>query len=98
MRAAGFELENVRFTDDIYEFAVPAAAVDSSDADADCYDREYQFTDFLWQSAGKAVAEAETTEQLRRCLYERGVASAATRAEIEAQLRDRGIELVECLQ
>jgi hypothetical protein len=37
------------------EFGVPAAAVENSDADAECYDREFYFTDVLWQTSQKAV-------------------------------------------
>ena len=88
MRAAGFELEDVEFKGDIYEFGVPAAAVENSDADAECYDREYYFTDTLWQSSDVVVNASETTQQLRRCLQERGIAPEATRADIEAQLRE----------
>jgi hypothetical protein len=51
MRAAGFELENVKREGDRYEFGVPAAAVENSDADAECYDREFTFTDVLWQTS-----------------------------------------------
>ena len=54
LRAAGFELEEVQFKGDIYEFGVPAAAVENSAADAECYDREYYFTDTLWQSHQRA--------------------------------------------
>jgi hypothetical protein len=98
MRAAGFELEDVRFKDDIYEFGVPAAAVEDSDADAECYDREYYFTDTLWQSSAGVVNASETTQQLRRCLDERGIAPEDTRADIERQLREHGIGPVECFR
>ena len=98
MRAAGFELEEVEFKGDIYEFGVPAAAVENSDADAECYDREYYFTDVLWQASEDVANASETTQQLRRCLQERGIAPEATRADIDVQLREEGIEFVECFR
>lgn len=98
LRAAGFELENVELTGDVYEFGVPAAAVEESDADAECYDREYYFTDVLWQSSEEGARAAETTPELRRCLRERGIAPKDTRADIEAQVRAAGIEFGECFR
>jgi hypothetical protein len=67
-------------------------------ATAESFDREYYFTDTLWQSSADVVNASETTQQLRECLHERGIAPEATRADIERQLREHGIEPVECFR
>lgn len=48
MSAAGFELTDVELKDEVYDFALPDAAVQDG-ADQECYQREYYFTDLLWQ-------------------------------------------------
>ena len=97
LSAAGFELTDVEFKNNLYEFGVPNAAVEDG-ADEECYRAEFYYVDMLWQSSDLVQNSSETTQLLRECLAERGIEPQDTAAEIDAQLREAGIEPPECLQ
>jgi len=50
LNAAGYDLQDVQMNGDVYEFGVPARAVEDG-ADATCYRAEFQYTDVLWQTS-----------------------------------------------
>lgn len=97
MAAGGYPLGSVRMEGKLYEFAVPAAAVESSDVDATCYETEYRYTDILWQTSAEVADSSPTTEALRECLRERGVEPAESAEGISEQLANEGIDVGECL-
>jgi hypothetical protein len=96
LSAAGFDLVGVRFTQSLYEFGVPDAAVEGG-ADDECYASEFQFTDMLWQTSDAVQNKSDTAHLLRTCLRERGIEPRGTLNEMDSQLREAGIEAPECL-
>lgn len=96
LSAAGFELSGVEFTNSVYKFGVPNAAVEDG-ADDECYMSEFRYTDMLWQSSDAVQNNSETAQLLRECLQERGIEPGDTLEEMDEQLREAGVEVPECL-
>lgn len=96
LSAAGFELAKVEFTNLVYTFGVPNAAVEDG-ADAKCYSSEFKYSDILWQTSDGVQDSSETARVVRECLHEQGIDPAGTLDEMNEQLREAGIELPECL-
>lgn len=96
LSAAGFELTGVEFTNSVYEFGVPNAAVEDG-ADEVCYVSEFRYTDMLWQNTDAVQNSSDTAQLLRECLQERGIEPRDSLEELEEQLSGAGIELPECL-
>ncbi|RJK97750.1 hypothetical protein [Vallicoccus soli] len=96
MGAAGYDLGPVELTGDRFDYSVPDAAVRDG-TDEECYRREHYLVDLVWQTSGAVLDASGTTELLRACLRERGIEPAASRGEVDAQLRAQGLELPDCL-
>lgn len=78
-------------------FGLTDAAVRSG-ADEECYEREWRYTDTLWQSRPEVQNHPSRTRWMRDCLQERGIDPEDTAAELGEQLRQAGIQPPDCLQ
>ena len=96
MSAAGFELQDPLLIDGVQSSPIPPAAVETG-VEEECQEQEYRYTDTLWQLAPAVVDQSSTTQLFRDCLLARGVEPQDTRAEVDEQLRQEGIDFVECL-
>jgi hypothetical protein len=96
LSAAGYPLENVELKNQVYDFRLSNAAVESG-VDAECYDGEYRFVDMLWQGRDEVWEQSETVQIMRLCLQEHGIEPAESWRENEQQMRDAGIEPPDCL-
>jgi hypothetical protein len=77
----------------ILSYGVPSAAADSG-TDERCYRSEFIEVDTAWQLQNEDASY--TTQRLRDCLSERGIAPAERTADIQQQLEDAGISIDEC--
>lgn len=96
LSAAGFELVDVEFSNPLYDYGVPNAAVEEG-AEEECYLSEFRYTDILWQTSDHVQDNSETARVFRECLTERGIDPADSVAEMEGQLEEAGIDASECL-
>jgi hypothetical protein len=97
MSAGGYELEVMPpvLARGVHSFSVPDEAVRSG-VDGECYDREFRFTDLLWQGSPAVQHRSEGTERLLECLHQRGVQHRPSAAEVVGQDRAAGT-VDECL-
>ncbi|WP_160297459.1 hypothetical protein [Demequina flava] len=96
LSSAGYELKDVVFSNLVYEYGVPNAAVENG-IDTECYSTELRFTDMLWQSSDAVQNESSSAQVLRDCLENHGIEPAEGMREMEEQLVSSGIELSQCL-
>ncbi len=97
MGAAGYDLGPVELTGDSFDVSVPDEAVQDG-TDGRCYDREFRYSDMVWQTSDEVSDASDTTQMLRECLRERGIEPRDSRGQIDVQLREEGIELPDCLE
>ncbi len=97
LSAAGYKLTEVRLKNGVYEFGVPAAAVQGG-AETNCYKTEFRYTDMLWQTSDNVQNNSDNAQRVRKCLKERGIEPGKTVQEMGKQLREAGIEPAECLR
>jgi hypothetical protein len=95
LSAAGFELRDMEYTGLVYQYGVPDEAVQDG-ADDECYESEFRYTDILWQGTDAVQNSSETAQFVRECLQDQGIEPADTMKEMDAQLREAGIEITTC--
>lgn len=93
IRAAGYELGDGYLDRGVYSVAIPVAAEAEEGL---CYDREYQYTDTLWQLSPAIEDQSLATEIIRDCLQQRGFDPLPTRAELDDQLLKAGLNFGDC--
>lgn len=98
MSAGGYELEVMPpvLARGVHTFSVPDEAVRSG-VDGECYGREFQFTDMLWQGSPAVQEQSEETQRLLECLGQRGVEPRPSTAEGDEPVRAPGTDVEECL-
>lgn len=96
LSAAGFEMTYADLSGVVYDYGVPAAAVDDG-VEGDCYDAEFRFVDMLWQSAQAAKSDSDNAQFYRECLQDHGIEPADSVGEMNEQMREAGIEALDCL-
>jgi|GEM_PF-762435 hypothetical protein len=92
--AGGYQIVEQGQTNQVFHYAVPAAAVDSGVNDT-CYDKEFYFVDSQWQ-----VSVEDTSDEARRyaeCLNAKGITPAEHAKDRYQQLLDAGIDPQACL-
>jgi hypothetical protein len=91
---AGYTVKYTGQTNEVYQYFVPAAAVNSG-VDRRCYDSEFNQIDAIWQ-----VSRENTSPQAadyRACLTAAGIKPAATETAMYYQLRKAKIDPAKCV-
>lgn len=98
LSAAGFEIREVPLisAEGTHIYSTPNEAVESG-ADEECYDREYRWTDMLWQGRPDVQDHPARTQWMRDCLQVEGIEPQDTAAELNQQLQEAGLEPPDCL-
>lgn len=94
MGGAGFSVPVADPDAVVLKYSITSEAV-SSGQDELCYVSQFQGVDMAWQIQNEDTSE--TTQVLRDCLSRQGIAPADRRIDIDAQLRDAGIDVMTCL-
>jgi len=90
----GYSVINNGEKNDVIDYAVPSAAVDSG-ADDFCYQREFEQIDNQWQVAHQDTSD--TAVLARSCLQAHGVTPKDKLNDMLAQLKAIGITIDQCL-
>lgn len=95
MRESGHELSSIDYANSLYDFEIPASAVEAG-IDDKCYVAEFRYVDMIWQGVDMGRYRSEVVRWVRDCLTERGVVPAETLNAMESQLRAEKVDVTEC--
>lgn len=93
MADKGYELIDAGLDGILYDYSIPAAAMDSGISD-ECYEFNWQQVDARWQDQN--IDDSETAKIVSACLEKNGVEPAASYEENVALLTQYGIDPGTC--
>lgn len=100
LSAAGFEISEdpILKPDGTFMGGGLSDAAVQSGVDQECYEKEWSFTDTLFQSRPEFQNHPSRTQWMRDCLEERGIEPRDAADELFEQLQQEGIDPPDCLE